>query len=1086
MYQNNNLKKSSIKPVLFMALLLCLSYSGMYAADDKDRFANSNSISEQNLIITGVVTSQEDGMPIAGVNVILKGGDRVGTVTDFDGNYSLSVPSSSSVLMFSSIGFVPQEVSVAGKTQLNIVMETDISELDEVIVVGFGTQKKATLTGSVTQVKGDDVVKGKGTSSAALALQGEVPGLVVTRTSSRPGNEGTDLKIRGDISVNNISPLILLDGLEIPEWQLATINANDIESYSVLKDGAAAIFGTKAAGGVILVTTKKGKKGSALKVSYKGETQLNFVRDYPLSSMEEWAQLWITAGDNDGIDFVDGDGNQQTAASNYRFFTRDELVSIVDGTLPMAPESYFWLGKDHYFSNETTMFDEMYGTTLSERHDVSISGGSEKATYRTSVGYANERSPISYVYDGQKRYNFRTNLTYDVSDMISTDFIVSYDNRTTDVPTQGIGGGVQDASWFPLFNPAGQYYDNFGGNNSLAYLDEGGRTKNNDEIFRLGGKINFDFDKYVKGLSFYYQGNFSSKNNHKTTRTSTVTMYDWFGNTTSTPTTLLNSSVKEESQKQIFQNHVFQLNYNRTFGNHTLGAMVGYTAEETQTNNYDLFRSNMASNDLNDINTGDVTTQTNAGGSNAVGLVSYLGKLNYNFKGIYLLEVLGRRDGSSRLDPDYRWKNFYGASAGINLAEMAIMEGSAFNLLKLRASYGETGSVTGIGAYDYYSSIGYGSTIFGNSPELYNTAFISGLTSTDRSWERVSTTNFAVDFGVLNNRLTGTAEYFIRKNDDMLVSITYPQVLGAGAPKTNSGTFETTGYELSANWRDQIGDFSYNIGLSFWDNESEVTKMEGAQNISKGVNSVLEGKPLNAIYAYKTDGIMTSEDEVLNYYNQVGFIDATDQTKLKAGTLLPNYRSADRLVPGTVKRVDVSGDGVINEEDLVYVGDTGPHKSFGINLGFAYKGFDFSAFFQGVADVNIVRTGSLAYPFAQWWTNQNASFLGNTWTVDNQNAELPASYYNTARKTWNYDLNDINVIKAAYMRAKVISVGYTLPQATLEKIGVDRIRVSLTGNDLFVISNVKDGLDPEAGIDTRQGSQTPFVSTMILGLELTF
>ncbi|WP_066219993.1 SusC/RagA family TonB-linked outer membrane protein [Formosa haliotis] len=1086
MYQTNKIKKCSIKPKLVLALLVGLSFSSTYAITETYTKDETLKVSEQNLTVTGTVISKDDGMPAAGVTILLKGAQGVGTVTDFDGNYSIEVPSSSSVLVFSSIGFGTQEINVAGRSTVNVSLETNMSELDEVVVVGFGTQKKATLTGSVVQVKGDDMIKGKGTSSAALALQGEVPGLVVTRTSSRPGNEGTDLKIRGDISVNNISPLILLDGLEIPEWQLATLNPNDIETYSVLKDGAAAIFGTKAAGGVILVTTKKGKKGTAPKVSYKGETQLNFVREYPLSNMQEWSQLWLTAGDNDGIDFIDSDGNQQTAASNYRFFTRDELVSIIDGSFPMAPESYFWLGKDHYFSDQPTMFDEMYGTTFSERHDLSISGGSEKATYRTSVGYANERSPISFVYDGQKRYNFRTNVTYDVSDMISTDFIVSYDNRTTDVPTQGVGFGVQDASWFPLYNPAGQYYDNFGGNNGLAYLDEGGRTKNNDEIFRLGGKINFDFDKYVKGLSFYYQGNFSSKNNHKTTRKTSVTMYDWEGNVTSTPTTLLNSSVNEESQKQIFQSHIFQLNYNRTFGNHTIGGLIGYTAEQTQTNNYDLFRSNMASDELDDINTGDVTTQTNAGGSNAVGLISYIGKLNYNFKGIYLLEVLGRRDGSSRLDPDYRWKNFYGGSAGIVFSEMSFMEGGFFDLLKVRASYGETGSVVGIGAYDYYSSIGYGSTIFGTSPELYNTAYINGITSTDRTWERVGTTNFALDFAIFNNRLNATAEYFIRKNDDMLINITYPQVLGATAPKTNSGTFETTGYELSVNWRDQIGDFSYNVGLSFWDNTSEVTRMEGAQNIAKGVNGVLEGKPLNAIYAYKTDGIMSTEEEVLNYYNEVGFIDPSNQNGMKAGTLLPNYRSADRLVPGTVKRVDVSGDGIINEDDLVYVGDTNPHKSFGINLGFAYKGFDFSTFFQGVADVNIVRTGSLAYPFAQWWTNQNASFLGNTWTVDNQNADLPASYYNGARKSWNFDLNDMNVIKAAYMRAKVISVGYSLPQQTLERIGVDRIRVSLTGNDLFVISNVKDGLDPEAGIDTRQGSQTPFVSTMILGLELTF
>lgn len=1047
--------------------------------------ANTNPVEAQSRTITGTVVSADDNFGIPGVNIVIKG-TTTGAVTDFDGKYSIKVNSSSDVLVFSYIGYATQEVTVGNQSTINVTMKPDVAALDEIIVVGFGTQKKETLTGSVTQVKGEDMVKGKGTSSAALALQGEVPGLVVTRNSSRPGNEGTDLKIRGDISVNNISPLILLDGMEIPEWQLATINPNDIETYSVLKDGAAAIFGTKAAGGVILVTTKKGKKGQAPTVTYKAETQLNFVRDYPLASLDEWATLWLRAGDNDGIDFLDSDGNPQTAASNYRFFTREELVSILDGTMPMAPESYYWLGKEQYFSRDGSLFDAMYGTTMSQRHDISISGGSEKATYRTSLGYADERSPISFVYDGQKRFNFRTNIGYELSDMIQTDFTVSYDNRTVDTPTQGVGGGIQDASWFPLYNPQGQYYDNFGGNNSLAYLDEGGRTKNNDEIFRLGGKITLDLNEYVEGLSLSYAGNFRSKNNNKTTRTTSVTMYDWEGNVTFTPTTLLNSSVKIETQKRLFQNHVFKADYNRDFGKHSIGAMLGYTAEEQQTKDYDLYRSNMASDDLDDINTGDVTTQTNTGGSETVGLVSYMAKFNYDYNDTYLLEVLGRRDGSSRLHPDYRWKNFFGGSVGIRLSQMSFMQDSFFNNLKLRASYGETGSVTGIGAYDYYSNISTGSGLFGASPELVNTAWISGMTSLDRTWERVGTTNFAVDFGVLDNRLSGTVEYYIRENNDMLVNITYPEILGATAPKTNSGEFRTTGYEVSVNWKDQIGDFKYNIGAMVWDSRSEVTKMEGAQVIAKGVNSVLEGKPLNAIYAYKTDGIFSTEQQVLDYYNQYGFIDPADQNSMKAGTLLPNYRSADRLVPGTVNRVDVSGDGVINEDDLVYIGDTNPHTSFGINLGFEYRGWDFSAFFQGVANQKIVRTGSLAYPFAKWWTNQNSTFIGKTWTPDNQDAEYPAIYYNGSRKSWNYDLNDINVIDASYLRAKVISLGYTFQPATVQKIGLDRLRLSLTGNDLFVISNVGDGLDPEAKSSANQGDSVPFVSTMILGLELAF
>ncbi|MDW5290786.1 SusC/RagA family TonB-linked outer membrane protein [Formosa sp. PL04] len=1084
MYKNYKFKKSSVKPALFMALLLSLSYSSVFAVNDTNKLVTEARVNEQDLTIRGTVFSKDDGMPAAGVNVILQGASGVGTVTDFDGNYVIDVPSSSSVLVFSYVGFISQEISVGGKTKIDVELVTNVSELDEVIVVGFGTQKKQTLTGAVAQVKGEDVIRGKGTSSAALALQGEVSGVTVTRTSSRPGNEGTSINIRGAISVNNITPLIMLDGVEITETELSAINANDIATYSVLKDASASIFGTKAAGGVILVTTKRGKEGKVV-VNYKTETQLNFAQEFPLANMSQWAESWLIAGANDEISYVDKDGVLTQTAGTYRFFTEEQTQMMADGTFPLAPNPFFANGVNNYYA-DVNQFDAQYGTTVSERHDLSLSGGNENVTFRTSFGYANERSPMTFTYDGQKRYNFRTNLEYKISNVISTEFTVSYDNRTINTPTQGIGNGIQDASIFPLYNPAGQYYDTFGGNNVLAMLDEGGRTTNNQELFRLGGRISLDLNQYVEGLSGSYFGNITSRNQRTNARKTSVTMYDWVGNVTFTPTTLLNSNINVTEDDYIFQNHVFQLNYNRTFGKNTLGVMAGYTAEQTQVEKYSLFRSNMADDSLDDINTGDVATQTNGGGSSEVGLLSYLGKINYDYDSTYLLELIGRRDGSSRLHEDYRWKNFFGGSAGIVISEMDFMEDSGFNMLKLRASYGSTGSVTGIGAYDYYSSMGSGSTIFGTTPELYTTANISGITSLDRSWETVTTANIGIDIALFNNRLTGTADYYVRTNDDMLVNITYPQILGATAPKTNSGTFETKGYEIAATWRDQIGDFRYNIGVQYWDNNSEVVEMEGKTTIIKGVNTILEGKPLNAIYAYKTDGILSTEAQVLDYYNQYGFIDG-DQLTTKPGTKLPLYRSADRLVPGTWNKVDVNEDGIINEDDLIYVGDANPHHSFGINLGFSYKNFDFSTFFQGVGQQNIVRTGSLSYPFMQWWTNQNPTFLGNTWTEDNQGAEYPAAFYNGARKTWNYgDLAEPNVIRAAYMRAKVISVGYSIPQEVLERIGVSKLRFSLTGNDLFVISNIEDGLDPEFGDNTRQGGMIPFASTVILGLDLTF
>lgn len=1037
----------------------------------------------QQKTVSGKIVD-DNGQPLPGVTVIVKGTTN-GTVSNIDGDYSISSVSDESVLVYSFVGMLSQEIAVAGKTLINVTMQTDAVGLDEVVIVGYGTQKKATLTGAVTQVKGEEVMQGKSTSDAILAMQGEVTGVLVTRGNARPGNEDTDIQIRGDMSVNNISPTIIVDGLEIPEWQLSTINSNDIETYSVLKDGSAAIYGTKAAGGVILITTKSGKKGK-MKVDYQSDYQLNFAYDLPIANMQEWGQIWYNAGTNDMIDYQDSDGNTNTAGFSGRFFSQDEFALIAAGEFTYAPDSYYFAGLDHRFQ-DIDMYDYSYGTTASHRHNISISGGSDRATYRTSIGYANERSTCEIAYDGAKKYNFSTKVGYDVSDMIRTEFNVAYDYRDISEPTQGIGEGLQNPPIFPIYNEYGQYYGLWG-NNVPAKLDEGGRTETGQESIRLNGKITLDLDKYVKGLSFNYQANITKRRSDKTARSTQVTLYDWDGEVYNISPSDDATYVRVDLDKVFFQNHVVQANYHRSFKDHNIGAMVGAISEKSQTYNYQLYRSGMASNDLDAISTGDVTTSTNSGESSAVGQVSYIARLNYDYKGIYLFEASARRDGSSRLDPDYRWKNFYGASAGVRLSEMDFMKDGIFDNLKLRFSYGEMGSTTGIGTYDYISTISTGTEYFGTTASAQNTAYISSMTSTDRTWERVAKTNLALDFAVLDSRLSGTFEYFHNENNDMLVSITYPEVLGASAPKTNSGDFTNNGWEVELKWRDKIGEVDYNVGFSIWDSKGEVTRMEGAESISYGINdNPIEGKPLNAIYTYKTDGLFQNETEVLEYYNEVGFSDPSDISSLKTGTKVPTYTSSNRLIPGSVRRLDTSEDGIISTDDLTYYGDANPHYSFGINLGARWKNFDFSAFFQGVGQQYIVRSGTLAYPFRAWWMAQNNTWLNKTWTPENTNSDLPILGYNTTRKAWNYSqTNDINVINARYMRAKVITVGYTLPKSMMDQVGIDRLRLSVTGNDLFCISNVTDGLDPEHGEDAHNGDALGFQTALIFSIQATF
>lgn len=1034
--------------------------------------------------ISGQV-SDVNGEPIIGASVMVKGTTN-GTITNLDGGFSLNA-ASKGTLVVSYIGYKTLEIPISSGT-MKIVLKEDTEVLDEVVVVGYGTQKKNSLSGAVQQVSGKETLKDKAVSNLALALQGEIPGLTITRTSSRPGNDGVKIKVRGDISVNDIGPMIMIDGVEAYDWELGQMNPQDVESVSVLKDAAAAIYGTKAAGGVILITTKRGKEGK-VQVNYSGAVHVNFVNNrYPITSITEWAQMQLQGAVNDKVPYWNTDKNdwvEPGAISPWGMFTLDQYDILASGNVPAT---MLMNGKTMH-TGSVDQFDAVYGTTASHQHSVNISGGTDKLRFRTSLGYADDRSIIKAVYDGAKKYNFRTNVDYIINDYLKTEFNISYDIRETNTPQNGVGQGIQDFYIFQLYNEKGQYYDDFGGNNLLAKLNEGGRRNNREDIFRLGGKVTLDLNKHVKGLSFSANGNVRMRNHNDVERATTITMYDWDGKITS------QTAPKDKWMKQTHEDVMFQTygvfgTYDNTFAKHHVSATIGATSELSNYSKLYGFRRNMADDTLDDLQTGDKTTQENEGKSNAVGLVSYIGRVNYDYNGIYLLEFLGRRDGSSRLHPDYRWANFGGASGAIRISEFDFMKRNAiFNNLKVRASYGETGSTTGIGEYDYISGIGTGTLFFGydSAPASTTTAWISSMTTAERSWERVSTLNFGLDFAMLNNRLSGTFDYFVRKNNDMLIGITYPQLLGAGAPKTNSGDFTAKGWELSLNWRDRIGQVNYKVGVSLSDARTEVTRMEGASAIVVGNNKTIEGKPLNSLYVYRTNGILQTEDEVLSYYKKYGFKSDTDMT-LKQGTTLPNYKSTSRLTPGCVNRVDVSGDGKINTDDLDYFGDAAPHFIFGVNIGLEWKNFDFNAFFQGVGQQYLARGGNFANcPLGAVWENQNSTFLYNTWTPDRRDAELPMMTMDGARKDWNFKkYNDINIQNVAYCRAKNISLGYTLPKSLLGKLGLQRVRCYLSGDDLFVISNVRDGLDPEKNEKSGQGETVPYSSCVSFGLDITF
>jgi TonB-linked SusC/RagA family outer membrane protein len=1046
--------------------------------------ANDTQVLQQASTIKGKVVDQ-NGDAIIGATIKVKGTNNA-TVTDFDGNFTLS--NATGTLVVSYIGYQEQEVKAADN--ITITMKEDNSLLEEVVVVGYGTQKKATLTGAVGMVQGDEVLKGRATSNVGTALQGAIPGLTVTRSSSRP-TDNAKISIRGGISANASDPLILIDGVDAYAWELNQLNPNDIESISVLKDAAASIYGARAAGGVILVTTKRAKTGKAT-ITYNGSATMNYQgKKYPAASGSEWAQMMLMADYNDK--------NHPGGASSLwaiMGFTEAEYKRVLNN------EAFDWQNGANTYRIDplnADQVDAVYGTTWGTNQNISIQAGTENIKSITSLGYASDRSLITETFDGQQKYNFRNNTDFQLGKYVKLETGISYDTKKTDVPTYGIGFGLQDFYVFPLKTQSGEkYYDNFGGNNVLAHLHDGGKTITHDYMTRLSGKLTVDLsfiNPALQGLSAYAKGSIRQYNSNKKAQSHRVQLYDYYTdeitNNAQVGSRSKTEQLDESNTRALYQLYEFFLNYDRTFGQHHVGAMFGNTNELRDNYSTTVRRQNGSTYvGEADLNLYDTTTdRITSSGAYKWSYVSLVSRLNYDFAGKYLIEGTWRHDGSSRLVKANRWDDFFGFSAGWRISEEKFMKDNLpwLSNLKLRGSWGQSGNVSTIGNYEAYAAIATGTTVYGGT--LYPTSWISGITDDSRTWERVNSTNIGLDFGILDQKLTGTFDYFWRKNDGMLINITYPATYGGTAPSTNSGVYKTHGFELTLQWRDKIGkDFSYNIGASLSNAKTEVTSYAGRTAINWGVNSIVEGKPLNALYVFKTDGMFQNQSEVDAYYSQMsGKVSGSLMGNVKQGTV-------NELTPGSVRRVDMNGDNDITKDDLYFYGDTDPHYNFSINIGAEWKGFDFSAFFQGVGQQYNVRNGQMGCAFWSGWTNTNGFFADNTWFAGNEyhaantGAKFPLISRNGNRNNWNYkNYNDVNVINSWYMRCKSLQLGYTLPKQLLASTPLQKVRVWVAGENLFDISNVKDGYDPEAAANmgTFAGVDV-FSSSISFGLDVTF
>ena len=1013
--------------------------------------------------ITGHILA-ENGTPLQNANVNEKG--KVNSViTKADGSFTMMVEGPQSILVISYVGFDDKLVPVGDQIDLTIKLSTTQAPMEEQVVVGYGTSKKATVTGALEPVA-NKTFDSRAVSNPALALQGTTPGLVITRTSSRPGNEDLALQIRGATSVNGGTPLIVIDGVPVASQNVFfTMNPDDIESVNVLKDGMAAIFGSRAANGVILVTTKRGKGKTRIDYGYNARINTIGIKT-PAPDMKQFATIWLDANKEE----------LKPDAGNWG--TLENLQKMQQGIEGI----YHTTGWGDVFIGNANRVDEMFATRVSQQHNLSISGSSDKSAYRLSAGYADNQGALATAYDGRKQYNLRLNYDYKLAEKVKLQTGVTYQRDLTSSPSQGLRDDLvaSDPPFFPAKNPFGEWYANFnteGDRNATAATTDGGRDTKQNDLVRIDIK---GIAELYKGLEWEANASIQSNQFRWDNYQLTVPMYQWDG-TIARKEIMPESNIRAESDNTLYQNYSTLLRYTLTMGGHRIVAMGGINAEKNSFKGLYAYRTNIESNGVYDLNVAPKDYVEGAGGRNEWGLYSYIGRLNYSFRGKYLVEMLGRRDGSSRFAPGHKWSNFYNVSAGWVLTnENFIRDLNLYLLiyLKIRGGYGIMGNNVNIDAYDYISDMVLGNSVFGNSATLQTAASLArnGLTSPDRTWERVKMANIGVDLIMLNNKLTGRFDYYEKKNDGMLINVVYPGVLGGAAPQTNSGVLKVNGWEAMVGWRDKIGsDFSYNVSVNLSDSRNKLVAYDGALLPVAGLNDRIIGRPLNSYYMYQTKGYFTDQKTVDLFNNKYtaiarGDIPSTDGTK-------------SVLRPGDTRKADVNKDGIINQFDANYKGDAAPHYTFGINLGAGWKNIDFSAFFQGVGQQYIERTGYMSYPFYLNWTNQNTSFMGKTWTEDNRSAEFPRLTIDPDRAKWNYQHNDFMLQNNQYVRLKSLIVGYTLPQVMAAKAHLERVRVYFSGNDLWEWSSIKDGFDPEQGNNAGL-SGYPFMRTWSFGVNL--
>jgi len=1000
-------------------------------------------------LIRGTVTD-EDGEPVIGASVKSLT-DNALAVTDVDGHFQIETDANAT-LAISYIGYRDQQVRASGRQNLNIKLSEQLEMLDEVVVVGYGTTTRRSITGAVDQVR-SDMLEDRPVANVTQALQGAAPNLIIQRRSQDPNSESNNLNIRGISTTNSNSPLVVIDGLVTNDGSLDLLNPNDIESISILKDaGAAAIYGSRSSNGVILVTTKKGHTGEPTRVR--------------LNSSVGWEDPQILF----------------TPVKGYQNATLKNTALMNSGLAPeFTPEEIRDLYEHQ--SEESWFLPQIFRTALQQSHNLSISGGSQKTTFMLSAGYYDQES--NYVGNpnyGIQRYNLRSNITTEVG-RFKLQALLAY-TRSNSLSTVG-NSLVIDAERTPPYyynkmKEDGKYLLNsvLSEFNPLGSLEAQGNNKYRNNDFTANVNAEFRITDHLK-LRGVFGADIAGQ--HRYTRTHRVPYYYDASQTEPSRYANENYYTDDWNYDSYLLNTQLLLDYDRQFGDHHISGLLGAT-NESYTASGNEIRVLKPNEDLGTQSSDDAEIVLGGGSfvtpenTTRTSITSILGRAAWNYLDRYYAEFDFRYDGSSKFASKNRWGFFPSLSLGWRISSEPFMQNYLEKVgdLKLRGSYGVLGNQT-IGTYDRYTTYNmYTNTYAYNNQTVTGAGFTLG--SEDLKWERTKTLNFGVDATFFDQSLTVSFDYFYKRTVDILMKPVVPSVFGTSRSMSNLGEMSNRGWELSIGYRLRSADFTHTFGANIGDSFNRLESFPEEEEITSSDEIYFlkrVGVPLGSYYGYKTDGLFRSYEEI-------------EASALPVGVTVQ---------PGDVKYVDRNGDGIIDSKDRFILGNAFPRYTFGFTYRLDWRGLDFSLFAQGVGKRDMMLRGELIEPFHSNYSYVIFEHQLDFWTPTNTDAKYPRlTAPGSASSQNNYRLaSDLYMLNGAYLRLKNITLGYTIPRSVSKKVGLEKARLYVTGQNLLTFSH-NSFIDPESSefnnkmgnSGANSGRNYPTLRYWGFGLDLEF